>query len=151
MSTPGREYTHARASAASVRPARCDRTQSFDHLLPPCEFRSLEPVDRAAVIVGRKCRGGGAVLAGKEPRCQRPVREKSQSTLLARRDLALFSVAVEQVVRTLISNDRSDFCRALDLQVRSVAQANGAHLASLLELVELLELRFPSGQRLVQL
>src|SRR2546422_3785313 len=129
-----------------------DWAQSFDHLLPPCEFRSLEPIDRAAVIAGRKYRGGGsAVLAGKQPRCQRPVCQKSQSLLLARRDLALFRVAVEQVVRTLVGNDRSDFCRALDLQVRRVAQSNGARVALLLELVELLELRFPPGQRLVQL
>src|SRR5216683_271371 len=95
--------------------------------------------------------GGIGESSAQEARRERPVRQEREAALTAKREESLLRVAIEDVVRPLVSGDRRERERAGELQVARVAQADRACLPLLLQPVEGLEARLPSLRNLVQL
>ncbi len=84
-------------------------------------------------------------------RAERTIGEEAQPPFAAQGQRSLLDVAIEQVVRPLVRDDRRDLQSAGDLEVGRVAQSDRQRLSFLLQLVQLLELPLPALQGLMQL
>ena len=91
------------------------------------------------------------VLAGEQACGERPECQEREATFAAQWQLALFYVAIEQVVGALIRRQGSDGQRPRDLQVSGVAEPDREGLSLELQPIERFELPFPPFERFVQL
>src|SRR5439155_26592848 len=123
-----------------ARPAR-NAPQPLDRPLAALELLPLEPIDLAAVVIVRE--GGRLpVLAGEQACGERPECQEREATFAAQWQLALFYVAIEQVVGALIRRQGSDGQRPRDLQVSGVAEPDREGLSLELQPIERFELPF---------